>query len=125
MHGSHWVAPPKKRHARRQPRTPGLTGSSPLNLTDAVNAWAPHADTDPPDFGPPRSERGELATGAPLRWPHMATRIKHCGITTLEDAHLAAEAGAWALGMIFWAGSPRPLRLAEAQVIGAAPAAAR
>ena len=50
----------------------------------------------------------------------MATRIKHCGITTLEDAHRAAEAGAWALGMIFWEGSPRRCELAVAQVIGAA-----
>lgn len=50
----------------------------------------------------------------------MATRIKHCGITTLEDAHLAAEAGAWALGMIFWKGSPRRCDTGEAQVIGAA-----
>ena len=50
----------------------------------------------------------------------MATRIKHCGITSLEDAHLAAEAGAWALGMIFWERSPRRCDPAEAQVIGAA-----
>jgi phosphoribosylanthranilate isomerase len=50
----------------------------------------------------------------------MATRIKHCGITSLEDAHLAAEAGAWALGMIFWEGSPRRCDPADAQVIGAA-----
>jgi phosphoribosylanthranilate isomerase len=35
------------------------------------------------------------------------TRIKHCGITSYEDATLAVEAGAWALGMIFWPGSPR------------------
>jgi len=35
------------------------------------------------------------------------TRIKHCGITGLDDADLAVEAGAWALGMIFWPGSPR------------------
>jgi phosphoribosylanthranilate isomerase len=48
----------------------------------------------------------------------MPTRIKHCGITTVEDAHRAAEAGAWALGMIFWAGSPRRCELDEAQVIG-------
>lgn len=48
----------------------------------------------------------------------MATRIKHCGITTVEDAHRAAEAGAWALGMIFWAGSPRRCELDEAQLIG-------
>ena len=50
----------------------------------------------------------------------MATRIKHCGITSLEDAHRAAEAGAWALGMIFWPGSPRRCDPAEAQLIGAA-----
>jgi phosphoribosylanthranilate isomerase len=50
----------------------------------------------------------------------MTTRIKHCGITTLGDAHLAAEAGAWALGMIFWEGSPRRCDPADAQVIGAA-----
>lgn len=50
----------------------------------------------------------------------MPTRIKHCGVTSLEDAHLAAEAGAWALGMIFWPGSPRRCSLDEALKIGAA-----
>ncbi|HVL30811.1 MAG TPA: phosphoribosylanthranilate isomerase [Solirubrobacteraceae bacterium] len=49
----------------------------------------------------------------------MATRIKHCGITSLEDAHRAAETGAWALGMIFWPGSARRCEPAEAQRIGA------
>jgi phosphoribosylanthranilate isomerase len=48
------------------------------------------------------------------------TRIKHCGITSLHDAHLAAEAGAWALGMIFWPGSPRACDPLEGQAIGAA-----
>ena len=38
------------------------------------------------------------------------TRVKACGITNLDDAHLAADLGAWALGMIFWAGSPRVVR---------------
>lgn len=33
--------------------------------------------------------------------------VKHCGITSVDDAALAADAGAWALGMIFWPGSPR------------------
>lgn len=50
----------------------------------------------------------------------MATRIKHCGITSVEDAHRAAEAGAWALGMVFWPGSSRRCDLDEAQLIGAA-----
>jgi phosphoribosylanthranilate isomerase len=49
----------------------------------------------------------------------VATRIKHCGITRLDDAHRAAEAGAWALGMIFWEGSPRRCDPAEAALIGA------
>jgi phosphoribosylanthranilate isomerase len=36
-----------------------------------------------------------------------APRIKFCGITRLEDAQAAVEAGAWALGMILWPGSAR------------------
>ena len=35
------------------------------------------------------------------------TKIKFCGITTLEDAELAVAAGAWAIGLIFWPSSPR------------------
>ena len=35
------------------------------------------------------------------------TRVKICGITRLEDAELAVEVGAWALGLILWHGSPR------------------
>ena len=35
------------------------------------------------------------------------TRVKICGITRLEDARLAASLGAWAVGFIFWPGSPR------------------
>lgn len=34
-------------------------------------------------------------------------RIKFCGITNLDDARLAVEAGAWALGTILWPGSAR------------------
>ena len=49
----------------------------------------------------------------------MATRIKHCGITNLDDAHRAAEAGAWALGMIFWERSPRCCDPDEAVLVGA------
>src|SRR5215218_4358443 len=34
-------------------------------------------------------------------------RVKICGITRPEDAQLAADLGAWALGFILWRGSAR------------------
>jgi phosphoribosylanthranilate isomerase len=43
-----------------------------------------------------------------------SVRIKHCGITSLEDAELCRQAGAWALGMILWPGSPRACSIDEA-----------
>lgn len=47
-------------------------------------------------------------------------KIKFCGLTTLADARLALDAGAWAIGMIFWPGSPRRCELDDAAAIGAA-----
>ncbi len=47
-------------------------------------------------------------------------RVKICGITNLADAELAAGLGAWALGMIFYEGSPRRCSVAEAGAIVAA-----
>jgi phosphoribosylanthranilate isomerase len=44
-------------------------------------------------------------------------KVKICGITNLEDAELSVELGAWALGMIFYEGSPRRCSLAEAERI--------
>jgi phosphoribosylanthranilate isomerase len=46
------------------------------------------------------SETPRSATGSP-------PRVKICGITDLRDAELAVRLGAWAIGMIFYAGSPR------------------
>jgi phosphoribosylanthranilate isomerase len=43
-----------------------------------------------------------------------SVRIKHCGITSLDDAELCVDAGAWALGMILWRESPRACSLEEA-----------
>ena len=47
-------------------------------------------------------------------------RVKFCGITSLGDAQLCAEHGAWALGMIFVPSSPRRCRPADAAQIAQA-----
>ena len=49
-----------------------------------------------------------------------APRLKICGITSLDDARHAVEAGAWAIGVILWHGSPRACPLPEAERIARA-----
>ena len=49
-----------------------------------------------------------------------APRVKICGVTNPHDAELAVELGAWALGMIFYEGSPRRCSREAAQRISAA-----
>ena len=47
----------------------------------------------------------------------MRTRIKICGITRVEDARAAAQAGADAIGLVFYPPSPRFLRLDQARTL--------
>jgi phosphoribosylanthranilate isomerase len=49
----------------------------------------------------------------------MATRVKVCGLTNVDDARRAVELGAWALGMVLWPGSPRRCSTEEAVRISA------
>src|SRR5262245_24863919 len=52
----------------------------------------------------------------------MPVRVKICGITTPEDGLMAAEAGASAVGLVFWTGSPRFVdRAAARRIVEALP----
>jgi phosphoribosylanthranilate isomerase len=46
--------------------------------------------------------------------------VKICGIRTLKDAEACVEAGASALGLNFWSGTPRQVDLATARAIAEA-----
>jgi phosphoribosylanthranilate isomerase len=50
----------------------------------------------------------------------IVPRIKLCGVTTLEDAEHAVAAGVWAIGLNFWARSPRRSEPGMAAEIAAA-----
>ena len=45
----------------------------------------------------------------------MRTRAKICGITRIEDIHSAVNAGADAIGFVFYAPSPRSVTIQQAQ----------
>ena len=48
------------------------------------------------------------------------TRVKICGVTNVEDALLAAELGASAIGLVFWPGTPRRVEFEQAIAIASA-----
>ena len=50
----------------------------------------------------------------------MRTRVKICGITRVDDALAAAQAGVDAVGLNFWPGTPRRVTLEQARAIVAA-----
>ena len=50
----------------------------------------------------------------------MRTRVKICGITRVEDGVAAARAGADAIGLVFWSGTPRCIGFEQARAIVAA-----
>jgi phosphoribosylanthranilate isomerase len=50
----------------------------------------------------------------------MTTRVKICGITRVDDALAAVRAGAHAVGLVFWPGTPRRVDVATARAIVAA-----
>jgi len=47
----------------------------------------------------------------------MAVRVKICGITRVQDLHAACDAGADALGFVFYEKSPRHLTIAAAAAL--------
>jgi phosphoribosylanthranilate isomerase len=49
----------------------------------------------------------------------MPTLVKICGITRLEDARAAVDAGARAIGFVFWPASPRAVDPFRARAIAA------
>ena len=47
----------------------------------------------------------------------MRTRVKICGITRIDDAIAAERAGADAIGLVFWPGTPRRVSFDQARAI--------
>jgi phosphoribosylanthranilate isomerase len=54
------------------------------------------------------------------RSEHDRVRVKICGVTNVKDAQLAADLGAWSVGMVFYPGSPRRCSADAALAIAAA-----
>ncbi len=69
---------------------------------------------------PPFADGDRFGAGLNRRSEPMRTRVKICGITRLEDGVAAARAGADAIGLVFWSGTPRVVTLERARAIAIA-----
>ena len=47
----------------------------------------------------------------------MRTRVKICGITRVQDIHAAVQAGVDAIGLVFYAPSPRAVSIEQAKLL--------
>src|SRR5207249_2420872 len=106
--------PPGECH-RRQPEQPS-TRPDPLSRERRASPpLRPFASfpNDSPRAAPTSPGR------ASFTMVEMRTKLKICGITNLDDAELAAGAGAWAVGLVFHPASPRRCTADMAAVIGA------
>jgi phosphoribosylanthranilate isomerase len=96
--------------------TPGAAADRAPDPVTAIPT--PDVPSRPRPVRVPAADTVADADAPPVRL-RQRTRAKICGITRVEDAELAVEHGAWAIGLIFWRGSKRRCRFERAQAIGA------